>query len=144
MLSNSIIENINYETGEIKHRSENPRQELIKMSFSYVFRFNSVQFLLLCWDSDISDDDLQSNNVILQYQYPYTILNIHGRDHLSRCTSETTYYFEMLIDVSWGKGIFDDITWMRGTYSDESQKYLKEIEDRWKTEEDDLAKKHPR
>ena len=143
-LSNSIIESINYEAGEIKHRGENPRQEFKKMNFTYVFRFNSVQFLLLCWDSDISDDDLQSNNVILQCQYPYTILNIHGCDNLSRCTSETTYHFEMLIDVSWGQGLFDDITWMRGTYSDESQKYLKEIEESWKTEEDNLAKRHPR
>ncbi|TJX15454.1 hypothetical protein E9840_02700 [Tissierella creatinini] len=143
-LSNSIIENINYETGEIKLRSENPRQDFIKLSFSYVFRFNSVQFLLLCWDSDISDDDLQSNNIILQHQYPYTILNINGNDNLSRCTSESTYHSEMLIDVSWGQGIFDDITWMRGTYSNESQQYLKKIEERWKAEEDDLAKKYPR
>ncbi len=143
-LSNSIIENINYETGEIKHRSENPHQEFKKMNFSYVFRFNSIQFLLLCWDADISDDDLQTNNVILQYQYPYTILNAQGHNDLSRCTSEMTYHFEMLIDVIWGQGIFDDITWMRGTYSDKSQKYIKEIEELWEIEEDDLARKHPR
>ena len=144
LLSNSIIENLNYETGEIRQRSENPRQAFIKMSFSYVFRFNSVQFLLICWDDDISDEDLQSNNVILQYQYPYAVLSIQGQNSLSRCTSETTYHFEMLIDVSWGQGIFDDITWMRGTYSEKSQQYLKEIETRWQGEEEDLAKKFPR
>ncbi|MEL7601827.1 MAG: hypothetical protein AAGU77_01600 [Bacillota bacterium] len=143
-LSNSIIENIDYETGEIRHRSENPRQEFKKMSLSYVFRFNSVQFLLICWSEDISDEDLQSNTVVLQYQYPYEVLTAQGHNSLSRCTSETTYHFEMLIDVSWGQGIFDDITWMRGTYSEKSQQFLKEIEDRWQREESNLAKKYPR
>lgn len=143
-LSNSIIEHINYETGEIRHRSENPRQEFKKMSFSYIFRFNSGQFLLICWDDDISDDDLKTNNVILQCQYPYTILSSQGHHTLSRCTSETTYHFEMLIDVSWGQGIFDDVTWMRGTYTDKSQQDLKEIARRWQKEEEDLAKRFPR
>lgn len=141
LLSNSIIEHINYETGEICHRSENPRQEFRKMNFSYVFRFNSVQFLLFCWDDDISDDDLRTNNVVLQYQYPYTILNAQGHHTLSRCTSEATYHHEMLIDVNWGQGIFDDITWMRGTYSDKSQQYLKETETLWKKEEEELSKR---
>jgi hypothetical protein len=143
-LSNSIIEHLNYKTGEIRLRSENPRQEFKKMSFSYVFRFNSGQFLLICWDDDISDDDLKTNNVILRYQYPYTILSSQGHHTLSRCTSETTYHFEMLIDVIWGQGIFDDVTWMRGTYSYESQQYFKEIEKRWQKEEENLAKRFPR
>ncbi len=143
-LSNSIIERLNYETGEYSLRSENPRQEFKHMNFSYVFRFNSGQFLLIGWDDDISYDDLKANNIVLQYQYPYTILSSQGHHTLSRCTSETTYHFEMLIDVSWGQGIFDEITWMRGTYSDKSQQYLKEIETRWQKEEEDLAKKFPR
>lgn len=144
MLSNSIIEHINYETGEIHHRENNSRQEFEKLNFSYVFRFNSVQFLLLCWEHDISDEELQKNNIILKYQYPYTMLTEEGHHSLSRCTSETTYHFEMLIDVSWGQGIFDDITWMRGTYSDSSQQYLKEVEKAWNKEEENLAKKFPR
>jgi len=143
-LSNSIIEHLDYETGEIRHRSENPCQEFKKMSFSYVFRFNSVQFLMICWEDDISDDDLKTNNVVLQFQYPYTILGSQGHHTLSRCTSETTYHFEMLIDVSWGQGIFDDITLMRGTYSNKSQQYLKEIETSWQKEEENLAKRFPR
>jgi hypothetical protein len=50
----------------------------------------------------------------------------------------------MLIDVNWGQGIFDDITWMRGTYSDKSQQYLKETETLWKKEEEELSKRFPR
>ena len=143
-LSNSIIQNLDYETGQITHRSENPQQEFVKMNFSYVFRFNSVQFLMICWDKDISDEDLKSNNVVLQFQYPYSILEPSGHSELARCTSETTYHFEKLIDVTWGQSIFDEISWMRGTFSERSQNYLKEVEKQWQTEEQDLAKKYPR
>lgn len=143
-LSNSIVEHLDYDTGEIRLRDENPKQEFKKMSFSYIFRFNSVQFLLICWEEDISDDDLNSNNVILQCQYPYEILNNEGNNTLSRCTSESTYHNDMLIDVSWGQGIFDEITFMRGTYSDKSQQYLKRIETLWEREEENLTKNHSR
>ena len=143
-LSNSIIQHLDYDTGEIRIRNENPHQEFKHMRFSYVFRFNSIQFLLICWDDEISDEDLRENNVILDVQYTYTILNSQGHNILSRCTSEITYHSEMLIDVRWGQGVFDDITFMRGTYSDKNQQYLKEIERSWKKEEEYLAKKYPR
>ncbi|AXU76106.1 TPA: hypothetical protein KON86_004137 [Clostridioides difficile] len=142
--SNSIIEHLDYNTGEISLRNENPHQEFKKMSFSYVFRFNSVQFLLICWDDNISDEDLEENNVILQYQYPYTILSSEGHHTLSRCTSEVTYQHEMLIDVILGQGIFDEVTFMRGTYSYKNQQYLKEIEIEWQKEEKDLARRFSR
>ncbi|KEH95237.1 hypothetical protein Z964_09180 [Clostridium novyi A str. GD211209] len=143
-LSNSIINHLNYETGEISYRTENPHQEFKKMSFSYLFRFNSVQFLLICWDDNISDDDLKINNVVLQVQYPYTILNSQGHNKLSRCTSEITYRFEKLVDVKWGQGILDEIIFMRGNYSDKSKKYLKEMEMRWQEQEKILAKRFHR
>lgn len=143
-MSNSVIEHIDYNTGEIRIRKDNARQEFSDMAFSYLFRFNSGQFLLMCWNADITDDSLKTNNVILQCQYPYTILDNSGQHTLARCTSESSYHFENLIDVSWGQGIFDDVTWMRGTYSEKSQQYLKEIEAQWKEEEQDLAKQHPR
>lgn len=144
LLSNSIVLNVDYETGEIRLRDEMLIQEFKKMSFSYVFRFNSVQFLLICWKEDISDEELKTNNVILQFQYPYEILNSEGKNILSRCTSESTYHSEILIDVTWGQGIFDDVTFMRGTYSQKSQEYLKNIETLWEKEEKNLAKSHPR
>lgn len=143
-LSNSIVEHLDYNTGKISLRDKNPCERFKKMEFSYLFRFNSVQFLLICWKEDISEEDLDINNIVLRFQYPYVILNKQGNHTLSRCTSETTYHTEMLIDVSWGQGIFDDITWMRGTYSDESQQYLKDIETSWRKEEEDLAKRFPR
>lgn len=86
-LSNSIIEHVNYETGELRIRNDNSPQEFKKLHFSYVFRFNSAQFLLFYWDEDISDEELRTNNIILEFQYPYTILNSQGEIKLSRCTS---------------------------------------------------------
>lgn len=143
-LSNSIVEHLDYTTGRISLRSENTPQEFKDICFSYLFRFNSVQFLLICWKEDISDEDLESNKVVLQFQYPYKILSEKGHDKLFRCTSEITYHNEMLIDVNWGQGLFDEIAYMRGTYSEQGQKVLREIETRWKKAEDELAKKHPR
>lgn len=143
-LSNSIVEHLDYETGKIKLREKNPCQQIEGISLSYVFRMNSGQFLLVCWDDDISEHDLEIKCELLQYQYPYTILDPQGLSRLSRCTSEITYHFEKLIDVRWGQGIFDDITWMRGTYSDESQRYQKEIEAFWQKEGEKLLKAHPR
>lgn len=144
LLSNSIIEYLDSFTGELRLRKENKPQEFKKLCFSYLFRFNSVQFLLLCWDDNISDEDLNTNKVVLQFQYPYTILSEEGCSDLSRCTSEVTYHNENLIDVSWGQGLFDDISYIRGTYSEKTQNILKEIEDAWKEEELKISEKFPR
>lgn len=143
-LSNSIIQGVDYMTGAIKIRNENPTQYFRCMDFSYLFRFNGLQFLLIGWDAKITDEILQTNQIVLECQYPYTRLDNSGSVMLSRCTSEVTYHFEQLIDVSWGQGILDDITYMRGTYSEESQRILKDINLIWKQEEESLAQKYLR
>lgn len=143
-LSNSIIENFDLYTGEIRVREDQKLQKFKKMNFSYLFRFNSGQFLLICWDDNISDEDLKNNNMLLEGLYPYTILNSEGSSELSRCTSEITYNQENLIDVSWGQSILDDISFMRGTFSEKNQKYIEELDKAWQEEEKKLAQKHPR
>jgi len=143
-LSNSIVTFINYDTGEIFLRDESLSQEFKNLYFSYLFRFNSGQFIILCWDHNIADNDLRLNNVLLKCQYPYSILKPHGCSNLSRCTSEITYHTERLIDVIWGQGFFDDISFMRGTFSFTNQQYFQTIESIWQKEEERLAKKYPR
>lgn len=143
-LENSIVEHFDWETGEIRLREKNEKQEFKRMNFSYLFRFNSVQFLMICWKSKISESDLINNNIILNTQYPYTILSDKGNEVLFRCTSESTYHNEMLIDVDWGQGIFEDITFCRGTYLAKQQEYLDKIEKLWEKEEKALAEAHPR
>ena len=143
-LSNSIVMNLDYDTGKITMRDKMEQEDFKKLDISYVFRFNSVQFLMLCYENDITDKQLKTNEIVLQYQYPYQILNSTGKSKLSRCTSEVTYHHEKLIDVSWGQTIMDDISMMRGTFSDEYQKYLSKVEEEWSAQERSLAEKHKR
>lgn len=143
-LSNSIVMNLDYDTGKITMRDKMEQEDFKKLAISYVFRFNSVQFLLLCWENDITDEQLKTNEIVLQHQYPYQILNSSGKSELSRCTSEATYHHEKLIDVSWGQAIMDDISMMRGTFSDKYQQYLAAVDEEWSAEEKNLAEKHKR
>lgn len=143
-LSNSIVSNIDYNTGHVSLREEMEKEEFENSALSYVFRFNSLQLVMLCWDRDIKDDVLNRNNVILKYQYPYSILNNSGNSILSRCTSEATYHYEKLIDVTWGQGLMDEISYMRGTFSEQSQRYFEEVQRKWNEEEGKLAAEHPR
>ena len=63
---------------------------------------------------------------------------------MTRCTSETTYHFEKLIDVTWGQAMMDEISYMRGTFTPEYQKYLSSVESEWAKDEKTLADQHPR
>lgn len=143
-LSNSIVMNIEYDTGKIIMRDKMEQESFNKCALTYVFRFNSLQLLLLCWEKDISDELLSQNEVVLSAQYPYQILKSTGLTNLTRCTSEATYHHEKLIDVTWGQGLLDEISEMRGTFSEQYQHYLAEVESEWQAEEKILADEHPR
>lgn len=143
-LSNSLLRYIDYETGKLYLRDKAEKQEFKKCVLSYVFRFNSIQILMLCWEKDISDDDLLSNKTVLGFQYPYQILNESGQSTLSRCTSEVTYHHEKIIDVTWGQSMWDEVSELRGTFSEDTQKMLSEIESKWNQEEQKLASNHQR
>lgn len=142
--SNSIVMNIDYYTGKITLRDKMEVQEFKNTALSYVFRFNSLQMLLLCWDKEISDTDLMENKIVLEHQYPYKILEPSGNSEIFRCTSETTYHYEKIIDVTWGQSIMDEIGFMRGAFTEEYQKYMSFVESEWSKEEKHLAEEHPR
>ena len=95
---------------------------------------------MLCFDKDISEERLEQLKVVLSVQYPYAVLNEEGESQLSRCTSETTYHHIGLIDVSWGQGIFDEISIMRGLAAPESREYFKKMTTEWEKYEKQLAK----
>ena len=135
LLSNSIIDFFDSDTGRMILRESNDIEHLQKQEMVYLFRLNSLQVILIGWNPNISDEELLQNLVFLRIQYPYTILDIDGKSTLKRCTSEITFHYEKLIDVTWGQGIFDDVSYMRGTFSDESQDYFKAMEQEWEKEE---------
>lgn len=144
LLANSIVMHVDYETGQITLRESLEAETFKRKALSYLFRFNSLQIIMMCWEPEISDEDLETNNVVLGFQYPYVILDQGGKSSLKRCTSETTYHIENLIDVTWGQGIMDEISYMRGTFSEKSQNFLNEVEKAWQEEEKKIAKEHPR
>ncbi len=100
-LKNSILEYVDPLSGKVHFREKLEEQEFKKMEFSYFFKFNSVQFILICWKIDITKQQLEENEVILKYQYPYIILDSTGRSILRRCTSALTYHNPQIIDVTW-------------------------------------------
>jgi len=71
-LSNSMVEFINYSTGKIFPRKEMEIESMEGLLLSYVFRFNSGQFILLCWDE--SNPKTKDSQTIARLQYPYTLL----------------------------------------------------------------------
>lgn len=143
-LANSLVKHVDNETGKIEPRESIEKENFHKLALSYLFRFNSIQIIMLCWNNDILDEERESNKDFLAIQYPYQILDMTGHSELSRCTSEITYHLERIIDVNWGQGIIDEISFLRGTFSEMHQQNLKELEQKWKLEEQRMAQQHPR
>ena len=143
-LSNSIIEYIDYATGQVVLRDPLEIQSFEHLAISYYFRFNSGQFLIMCWDKNIPNEILNTNETIIKCQYPYSILSNSNTALLSRCTSENTYHINNLIDVSWGQGLFDEISTMRNMAIPESKELFEKITNEWEIEERKLAEEHKR
>lgn len=142
--SNSLVVNCDPATGKLTFRDNMEPERFNKCVLTYVFRFNSLQLLLLCWDENITDEELFQNKVVLEHMYPYSILDKTGCSALTRCTSEVTYHQEKIIDVSWGQAMLDEISFMRGTFSEEYQRFLSSVESEWDKEESSLVENHPR
>lgn len=142
-LANSIIENIDYETGQMKIREPFEREKLPGLLLSYIFRFNSGQFILMCWDEHCAD--VRASQAIVKFQYPYTVLEPYEHTAtLSRCTSESTYHHFQLIDVTWGQSLLDEISLMRRMANPKQDDYFNEMTSAWEIEEKKLAEQNKR
>lgn len=141
LYSNSTIDHINYTTGEVTINHAVEPENLQDLVFSYVFRFNSVQFLLFCWEKD--SKNIEQNNIILEYQYPYALLNNTNQYVLLPiCTNEINYHRFDHIHVKWD-GLFE-VEQMRKLASGGRYSFKESIDLEWEDEEIDIAKKHPR
>ncbi|WP_242830519.1 hypothetical protein [Desulfitobacterium hafniense] len=110
---------------------------------SYIFRFNSGQFILLCWDE--TSDKTEENLAVMNIMYQYEDLNNESQSAtLTRCTNESTYHLFPVVDVRWGNSMMDEISTIRRLASNSSEDLLKEINEQWAQEEARLAKEHPR
>ena len=108
---------------------------------SYLFKFNSVQFLLMCWDKD--SDIIEQNNAVLRYQYPYFLMTSAEKNAiLPICTDEINYHHFEQIHVRWD-GLFE-VGLMRKLASGGNYPYKELYEKEWIKEEEKLKQQHPR
>lgn len=141
LYSNSTIRHINYETGAIILNEDVGKEEFPDLKFSYLFRFNSVQFLLMCWEKN--SDKIEQNNIVLDYQYPYYLMKPNeNRAVLSLCTDEINYHKFEHIHVRWD-GLFE-VGLMRKYASGGTYTYKEQIEREWQEEEKKIIEEHPR
>lgn len=141
---NSTVRNVDYETGQIYLNDDIRMQRFDEMAFSYAFRFNSAQFVLVCWKKNSTR--INEDNIIIDNQYPYTrFLPNRNLVKLSLCTNEVNYHhFEMLY-VSWD-GLFE-VTEMRQLAMKDNREYhtfMDQMKRAWLEEEKKLAEEHPR
>jgi len=141
LYANSTIRHINYETGEILLNENIEKEEFPDLKLSYLFRFNSVQFLLMCWDKE--SEKIRQNNVVLEFQYPYHLMKINDEKAvLPLCTDEVNYHRYEYIHVRWD-GLFE-VGLMRKYASGGTYKYKEAYEKEWIEEENRIKEKHPR
>lgn len=77
-----ILTDFDFKTTRMETQFENIKLE--NLSFSYVFRFNSIQFILLCWDPNITTACFDSTNAQLETLYPYNLLSQKNKTILKR------------------------------------------------------------
>ena len=141
LYTNSTIRHINYETGQIYLNDGVEKEEFSDLEVSYVFRFNSVQFLLLCWKK--GSDKIEQNSIVLECQYPYCMLKEkEQKATLPMCTDEFNYHHFEHIHVRWD-GLFE-VGLMRKYASGGRFEYKEQYEKEWAEEEKKISKQHPR
>ena len=141
LYANSTVRNVDYETGQIYLNENVEKEKFPDLRVSYLFKFNSVQFLLLCWDK--SSDKIEQNNIVLECQYPYCMLKAGNTTvTLAKCTDEFNYHHFEHIHVRWD-GLFE-VGVMRKYASGGNFKYKDEYEKKWDEEEQKIIDEHPR
>lgn len=141
LYSNSMVRHINYETGQIYLNDDVPKENFPDLKVSYLFRFNSVQFLLMCWDK--ASDKIEQNDIVLSCQYPYYLMKQNNtKAVLPVCTDEFNYHHFEHIHVKWD-GLFE-VGLMRKLASGGKYQYKEAYEQEWRKEEENLKQQHPR
>lgn len=139
--ANSSIRYVDYETGEINLEEQIKEEKFTDLNFSYIFRFNSVQLILMCWNKD--PESIAQNNVILECQYPYYLMKNDGmKAKLPICTDEMNYHRFEQIHVNWDT--ITEVGMMRKYASGGRYEYKENIEKEWDKEEKRLKESHPR
>lgn len=120
-LSKSMIRFIDYSTGNVILEDDNEKNEIEDMMFSYIFRLNSFQFIIVFWDKNSCNID--KNSKLFEIQYPYTKLSSDGSSKLSRCTNGVNFYDIMLVNLNWD--LIDEFETIQQMCQPQSYEYKK-------------------
>lgn len=141
LYSNSVVRYIDYETGQVFLNDNISKEDFQNLKLSYLFKFNSAQFLLMCWEKD--SEKIDENNILLSYQYPYHMMKAdETKAQLPVCTDEFNYHNFEHIHVKWD-GLFE-VGLMRKLASGGEYKYKNLYEKEWEKEEEKLRQEYPR
>ena len=72
LYANSVVRHIDYETGQVFFNDNVSKETFQDLRLSYLFKFNSVQLLLMCWGK--GSEKINENNIVLSCQYPYHLM----------------------------------------------------------------------
>lgn len=137
----NFIGRLDYHTGEIV-QEKIEKEKLEGIQTAYIFRFNTGQFILVCWKDE--EEEVERNKIVLKFQYPYKELGSEGIVKLKRCTGYLNYHMPNLIDTNWGLGLQDEIGYVYDYQKSEKTDLMKELNSNWNQEEKLLLKKYPR
>lgn len=141
LYSDSVVERINYETGEVILNRNPQRETFPDLKLSYLFRFNSVQFLLMCWDKH--SERIAENNILLNCQYPYSLLKLNEeKTVVPVCTDEMNYHHFEYVHVR-GDGLLA-VGFMRKLASGGRYEYKENFDKEWEKQEALDKTQHPR
>lgn len=117
------------------------KQEFSDLKISYLFRFNSVQFLLMCWDR--KSKKIEENNIVLQQLYPYYLMRENEEKAIiPQCTDDINYHVCEHIHIRWDN--FFRLNAIR-RYSRPDLYRKKELYEKgWMEMENKLKNDHPR
>jgi len=104
-MENSIIRYYDEFTGRVYPREDMKQWQPEGLVMSYMFRFNSGQFLVLCWDNMQQKEKM---DMLIPLSYPYKLLEPDKEEIvLERCTHAYNCHHPELIDVTWGLSMAD-------------------------------------
>lgn len=144
LLTNSLIENINFETGEFTLRNDLNMEDFNELKLSYIFRFNSLQVILLCWDSSLLFEKLSEYNNLLSEEYPYTKLDKLNSSTLYRCTNTLNYNIINLVECEYAHRMTDFVLSLKLKENPNYFSWIKETEKIWEKDEKLLASRYKR
>jgi hypothetical protein len=104
-LENSLIRYYDTETGQVIPRENLENWDIKGLQFSYLFKFNSGQFIIMFW----TDKEMQQKyEKVISLMYPYTLIEPNKTNViLQRCTHAYNFHIPEIIDVSWGISMAD-------------------------------------